>query len=216
MKRLLSSALLALSVSAPLSVWAEQGSGKDPLTGGDAVAGEAKAAACVACHGQKGNSANPEWPKLAGQSPKYVVEQLKQFQPKGTRKNPLMVPMAVNLSEQDMKDLGAYFYAQKPAPGVASKDAVAVAEKLYRAGDAARGIPACAACHGPKGAGNAAAGYPRLSGQHATYGAGSLNRLRAAVAEPLPDGNLKIMATIAAKLSDQEIAALASYVNGLQ
>ena len=162
-----------------------------------------------------GNSANAEWPKLAGQSPKYLFEQLAAFK-SGARKNPLRTPQAAALSEQDMKDLAAHYGAQKPAPGVASKDAVAVAQKLYRAGDAARGLPACAACHGPAGAGNAAAGYPRLGGQHATYNTAALNRLRAAASEPLPDGNLKAMASIAAKLSDAEIAALASYVNGLQ
>lgn len=214
MKRLMSSVLLVLAVSAPLSAYAEAG-GKDPLSGGNAAAGATKSATCVACHGPNGNSANPEWPKLAGQSPKYVVAQLKAFKD-GTRKNPVMAPMAAGLSEEDMKDIAAHFGAQKPAFGVASKDAAAVAEKIFRAGDGARGIPACAACHGPSGAGNAAAAYPRVGGQHATYTASTLNRLRASASEPLPDGNLKTMATIAAKLSDQEISALASYVNGLQ
>lgn len=212
MKRLMSSALLVLAVSAPFGVHAE--GGKDPITGGDAAAGATKSAPCVACHGPNGVSANPAWPKLAGQSGKYILEQLAHFK-SGARKNPLMAPMAAGLSDQDMKDVAAHFQAQKASPGVASKDALAV-EKLYRAGDAARGIPACAACHGPAGAGNAAAGYPRLGGQHATYTTGALTQLRAAAAEPLPDGNVKVMASIAAKLSDKEIAALASYVNGLQ
>lgn len=214
MDRVLASACLALILSAPLSVLAAAGT-KDPITGGDAAAGATKAATCVACHGPAGKSANPEWPKLAGQSSKYVLEQLKAFKA-GARKNPLMSPMAAALSEQDMKDLAAYYGAQKADPGVASKDAVAVAQKLYRAGDAARGVPACAACHGPTGAGNAAAGYPRLGGQHATYSSKILNDMRALSREPLPDGNLKIMATIAGKLTDAEIAALGSYVNGLQ
>lgn len=214
MKRLMGSVLLAMTVSAPLSALAEAG-GKNPLISGDAAAGATKAATCSACHGPNGNSANPDWPKLAGQSPKYLFEQLQQFKT-GLRKNPVMAPQAAALSDQDMKDLAAHFGAQKPSPGVASTDSVPVAQKLYRAGDAARGVPACAACHGPSGAGNAAAGYPRLGGQHAKYTVTALNQLRVLSAEPLPDGNAKIMATIAAKLTDKEIAALASYVNGLQ
>jgi cytochrome c553 len=203
--------LLLLALSGPLSALAAT----DPLSGGDPAAGAAKAATCVACHGPAGNSANPEWPKLAGQSPKYIVEQLKYFKD-GMRKNALMAPMAANLSEQDMRDLAAYYGAQKASPGVASPESVAVAQKLYRAGDAERGIPACAACHGPTGAGNAAAGYPRIGGQHSVYTALTLRRYPSLLSEPLPEGNAKTMATIASKLTDAEIAALASYANGLQ
>lgn len=214
MMRFVNRALLVLSLCAPGAVWAEAAA-KDPFVGGDAAAGATKAATCTACHGPNGNSANPEWPKLAGQSPRYIVQQLGNFK-SGARKNGLMSPMAANLSEQDMKDLAAHFGAQKRSPGVASKDAIPLAEKLYRAGDAARGIPACLACHGPTGAGNKAAAYPLIGGQHAAYTTSALNQLRAAAKEPLPDGNLKTMATIAAKLTDAEVAALASYVNGLQ
>lgn len=214
MNRLMSSCLLVLALSAPLAAMAEGAAKAAPIKG-DAAAGATKAAVCAACHGPAGVSANPEWPNLAGQSPKYIREQLQNFK-SGLRKNPLMSGQAANLSAQDMADLAAHYAAQKPGRGVASKDAVAVAQKLYRGGDASRGVPACSACHGPAGAGNAAAGYPQLSGQHATYTATALKNLRALAAEPLPDGNLKAMATIAAKLTDSEIAALASYANGLQ
>jgi cytochrome c553 len=206
--------LLALALFAPLAVLATE-SAKDPLVKGDAAAGETKAAACVACHGPAGNSAAPTFPKLAGQSSKYIYEQLTAFK-SGKRNNPIMMPQAATLSDQDMRDLAAYFAAQKPAPGVASKESVAIAEKIYRAGIPAKGVPACAACHGPTGAGSTPSGFPRIGGQQATYTSGALQRLRSGYAESLPEGNVKTMASIASKLSDQEIEALASYVNGLQ
>ena len=206
--------LLALVLSAPFVVVANE-SAKDPLVKGDVAAGEAKATACVACHGPAGNSAAPTFPKLAGQSSKYLYEQLTAFK-SGKRNNPIMMPQAATQSDADMRNLAAYFAAQKPAPGVASKESVAVAEKIYRAGLPAKGVPACAACHGPAGAGSAPSGFPRIGGQHSTYTSGSLQRLRSGYSESLPEGNVKTMASIASKLSDQEIEALASYVNGLQ
>lgn len=208
--------LLAAALCAPLAALAEAPSAaKDPFTGGSAEAGAAKAAVCAACHGPNGASAMPEWPKLAGQGSRFTFEQLQAFKA-GTRQNPVMQAQAQPLSEQDMRDLAAHFALQKPSPGVASPASVAVAQKLYRAGDAARGIPACAACHGPAGAGVDAAGYPRLSGQHATYGANRLRAYRTMAAGQPAEGNAPIMAAVAARLSDAEIEALASYVNGLQ
>lgn len=187
----------------------------DVLGGGDAEKGAGKAAVCAACHGAGGNSSNPEWPKLAGQHAPYAHKQLQAFK-SGVRKNPLMTAQAAPLSEQDMKDLAAYFASQKPQPGVASPDAVKPAETLYRAGDARRGLPACSACHGPQGAGNAAAGYPRIGGQHAKYSAAALRQLQSESGSSAVQGNRATMAAIAAKLSGAEIEALASYVNGLQ
>lgn len=207
--------LLVLALCAPLSVFAEAAAKKDPFTQGDAAAGSTKSAACGACHGPNGNSAMAEWPKLAGQGSRFVFDQLKAFKA-GTRQNPVMQAQVAALSEQDMRDLAAHYAVQKPGPGVASKDAVAIAQPLYRAGNAARALPACASCHGPAGAGNAAAGYPRVGGQHATYAAARLRAYRELAAKELPEGNQKIMATVAAKLSDKEIDALASYLNGLQ
>lgn len=206
MKRLL---LLCLSVCAS-GAWAA-----DPFVKGDPKAGEGKAAVCFACHGPQGNSTNPVWPSLAGQSSKYVVEQLKFFKA-GIRPDPVMSVQAASLSEQDMNDLAAYFAAQAPKPGVASPQSVAVAQPLYRGGDAARGVPACGACHGPTGAGNPAAGYPRLSGQQAAYTGKSLRDLRGLAGKNLPEGNTKVMVAVAAKLTDAEIDALASYLAGLQ
>jgi cytochrome c553 len=214
--------LVAVLLAAP-AAWAEEAGKADPFTGGSADAGAGKAAVCGACHGPGGNSSNPEWPKLAGQHSSYLYGQLRVLK-SNARPSPVMGPQAANLSDQDMKDLAAYFAAQKPTPGVASPAAVKTAEKLYRAGDAARGLPACAACHGPQGNGNAAALYPRIGGQHAKYNASVLRLLRSLEQQkvPQPAGvdavhwqRFQTMSSIAAKLTDAEIDALASYVNGL-
>lgn len=210
MKRVFLAAVLCV----PLSGFAAE-AGKDPFTQGSVEAGAARVAVCMACHGPAGNSANPEWPKLAGQGSRYTYEQLKAFK-SGTRQNPLMSGQAAALSDTDMRDLAAYYAAQPFSPGVASAAAVGVAGKIYRGGDATRGLPACAACHSADGAGTAAAGYPRVGGQHATYTAAALKNYRAAAARELPEGNLKVMAQVASRLSDAEIEALASYLNGLQ
>lgn len=217
MKRVLLAALLCAPLAGAMAAETEAAAGADPFTQGNAEAGAAKAAPCAACHGPAGNSSNPEWPKLAGQNARYTFEQLQHFK-NGVRNNPLMTPQAAALSEQDMRDLAAYFAQQPFSPGVASEEAVALAEPLFRGGDAERGIPACAACHLPNGAGVAASGYPHLGGQHATYTAATLRMLRAAhegATEPLP-GNFGVMAAVAAKLSDEDIDTLASYINGLQ
>lgn len=207
--------LLALALCAPLTVLAEGAAQKDPFTAGDAAAGAAKSAPCAACHGPNGNSAMGDWPKLAGQSSRFLYEQLAAFK-SGKRQNPIMQAQVATLNDQDLRDLAAHFALQKTAPGVASKDALTLAQPLYRAGKAERGLPACAACHGPAGAGNAAAAYPRIGGQQGPYVASRLRAYRSLAAQDLPEGNQKMMAAVAGKLSDQEIDALASYVTGLQ
>lgn len=202
-------AVFALALS-PFA-FADHGDSHDPFTGGSAEAGAAKAAVCGACHGPGGNGAiNPEWPKLAGQGAPFLVKHLKAFK-SGARKNPVMQGQAANLSDADINDLAAYFAAQKIVPGVASKDSIAVAETLYRAGDASRGIAACAGCHGPKGAGNAAAQYAQIGGQNAAYTASALKAYRTGERT-----TGQKMLSIAAKLTDAEIAALSSYIAGLQ
>lgn len=204
--------LLAFALCVPMLASAEEAA-KDLFVKGDAAAGATKAAVCGACHGPNGNSANAEWPKIAGLSSTYTYSQLKAFQ-KGERKNAVMMGQVAALSDQDLRDLAAYYANQKMSPGVTSKDAVAIAEKLYRAGDATRSLAACSACHGPTGAGNPGSGYPRISGQHATYGAAQLRSFR--TGERSAGLNGQMMKAIAAKLTDQEIDALASYINGLQ
>jgi cytochrome c553 len=208
MKRLL---LLGLVVCAGSAFAAETAA--DPFVNGNAEAGAAKAATCAACHGPGGNSTNPEWPKLAGQSAKYIYEQLVAFK-SGKRNQPIMMGQATTLSDQEMRDVAAFFSQQKQQPGVASPDSIKVAEKIFRAGDAKRELPACASCHGPHGSGNPAAGYARIGGQHATYTANQLKNFRAGQRNIGATGQM--MTAVASKLTDDEITALASYLNGLQ
>ncbi len=183
-----------------------------PLKPGDATAGQAKTATCAACHGMDGNSAAAQYPKLAGQHAGYIARQLGMFK-SGKRPNPIMIGMAAPLSEQDMRDIGAYFASKTSLPGVADAKLVPVGEAYYRSGDAKDGVPACMACHGPDGRGNPGSEYPQLAGQHADYVALRLKAFRDGSAGG--DDRTKIMEAIAKKLNDAEIAALASYVEGL-
>lgn len=182
---------------------------------GDAAAGAQKAAACAACHGADGNSVNPVWPKIAGQNAKYLGLSLKAYR-SGDRKNALMLGQAANLSDDDILNIAAHYTKQAQTPGVANDDAaqLELAEKLYRGGDLERGVPACLACHGPRGNGNPGTAYPRVGGQHADYTAIALNAYKSG--ERSYSANSQMMATIAAKLTDEEIAALANYLAGLQ
>jgi cytochrome c553 len=179
---------------------------------GDAAAGKQKSATCAACHGADGNSNNPEWPKLAGQHPAYTVKQLKNFKD-GERVNAQMNGLAAPLSEQDMEDLAAYFANQDIARGQADPELVELGERLYRGGDLAREIAACSACHGATGLGNPAARFPMLAGQHALYIETQLKAFRAMTRA---NDAGQMMRNIALKLTDQDIQAVASYIQGLQ
>src|ERR1700719_854359 len=139
-----------------------------PFTHGKAADGATKAAVCSACHGPNGNSANPDWPRLAGQSAVYIAEQLRMFR-EGTRNNPIMKPLAGTLSDQDISDLAVYYQAQTVTGLEADPSFWKAGSDLYRRGDKARNIPACIACHGPVGRGNLAAGYPSLRAQESVY-----------------------------------------------
>ncbi|MGH8533811.1 MAG: c-type cytochrome [Gammaproteobacteria bacterium] len=174
------------------------------------TAGEAKAVACAACHGERGNSQNPEWPKLAGQHSNYLAQQLRDFK-SGVRKNEVMGPMAAPLSETDITDIAEFYSVQKRQTGMADPGLVEAGERLYRGGNATTGVPACMACHGPAGAGNPAAGFPALSSQHAAY---TRNRLRAYRSSERKNG--QTMQAIAARMSEPEIEAVASYIAGLR
>ncbi|MEY2169369.1 cytochrome c [Rhodanobacter sp. 1-6] len=180
---------------------------------GDATAGQAKAAACGACHGMDGNSTDPQYPKLAGQSEQYIVHQLENFK-SGKRQNPIMLGMATPLSEQDMHDIGAYFASKTALPGVADQALVEHGQQLFREGDAKRGIPACMACHSIDGRGNPGAMYPQLESQHAQYVQATLKAWHDGTSWGT-DAHSQIMPAIAQKLSTDDIAALASYVEGL-
>jgi cytochrome c553 len=179
---------------------------------GNAEAGAQKALVCGACHGVDGNSLNPEWPSLAGQHAPYIVKQLGLFK-QGIRNNVIMMPNAMLLTDEDMADLAAYFSSQQLKGLEADPSNVKAGEKIYRAGDPSRGLPACVACHGPQGKGNGPAGYPALRAQHSLY---TYNQLRVyASGERVPAGN-DIMQTIAGKMTDEEMRAVASYLQGLR
>ena len=181
---------------------------------GDATAGQAKAAVCGACHGPDGNSPAPNFPKLAGQGERYLTKQLHDIKD-GKRTVLEMTGLLTNLSDQDLADLAAYFASQKGSVGAADPKLVARGEQLFRGGNLEKGLPACTGCHSPNGAGNAAAGFPHLSGQHATYIAKQLTDFRKEEAGRANDGDAMTMRTIARKLSDEDIAALSSYIQGL-
>lgn len=180
---------------------------------GDAKAGQGKAAVCGACHGMDGNSTDPQYPRLAGQNAHYIVLQLTHFK-SGARANAIMAGMAASLSPQDMADVAAYFSEQEVQAGVADDTLVGPGGKLYREGDVARKIPACMSCHGPDGAGNPGAPYPHLAGQHADYLQTVLTAWHDGDAWG-KDEHAEIMPTIAKRLDKQDIAALASYIEGL-
>ena len=184
---------------------------------GDPAAGANKAATCVACHGQDGNSVNPTWPKIAGQGQRYFIAQLKAFKlgadgPRKSANAALMYGMAAGLSEQDMADLAAYFAEQKISLGVADDNLARKGEAIYRGGNTDFGSAACIGCHGPSGRGNPPAGYPALSGQHAQYVYDQLQAFHSG--ERGGDAN-GMMRNMVRKMSDEEMRAVAEYVQGL-
>ena len=167
---------------------------------------------CAACHGTDGNSVIPANPVLAGQHADYVAKQLANYK-SGERKNPVMQGMSAPLSAADIKNLGAYFEAQKPKSRAAkSPELVKIGQQIYRGGIAAKGIPACASCHGPSG-GGIPAQFPRVAGQYSEYTVAQLQAFRAG--ERINDPN-KMMSATATKMSDQEIKAVAEYIAGLR
>lgn len=186
----------------------------DGLVDGSLEAGKSKALRCFACHGPDGNSVNPQWPSIAGQHAPYIVRQLEAFQ-RGERTNILMSSQAMTLTEQDMRDVAVFFAAQPAAAkSVANPALVEKGEALYRGGHKETGAAACLTCHGPTGRGNPAARYPLLRGQHATYVAATLREY--AKDTRRSDGTTKIMRDIAKRLSEDDIVAVAAYVQGLR
>ena len=181
---------------------------------GDPAAGQAKSAICAACHGMDGNSTVPTWPKLAGQHEKYLVRQVALIKA-GDRMVPEMAGIVPGLSDQDIEDISAFFASQTNNGGVADESKIALGERIYRAGNAASGVPACMACHGPAGEGNPLAGYPALAGQHSVYTSQALTRFRAGENWGEKDAPSKVMNGSAAELTDEEIEAVASYIQGL-
>jgi cytochrome c553 len=211
MKKTLIMVLAGLAVSVSTNVLANSELKGDPATG------KTKSATCAACHGADGNSTNPEWPKLAGQSESYLFKQLQNFKagqdaPDG-RYNASMAPMVAPLSEQDMADLAAYFASQTPKPGEADQTMVELGRQVFKGGNNASGVAACAACHGPNGNGNPAAKFPMLAGQHAKYTAMQLEAF--SKSQRANDAG-QMMRNIASKMTDEEMAAVSEYIAGLQ
>ncbi|HEY1492040.1 MAG TPA: c-type cytochrome, partial [Steroidobacteraceae bacterium] len=191
-----------------------------PFDHGKAADGQTKAALCAACHGQGGNSTNPEWPRLAGQSAVYIAEQLRLFKG-GARNNPVMQPLAVALTDQDIDDLAVYFQSQTPLGLEADPSYWKSGEALYLRGDKDTGVPACVACHGPAGRGNLAAGYPAVRAQQSVYVVKQLNAYAdgsryAGTTAAKQDPNSVMMFTLAKRLTPEQIRDVASYVQGMR
>jgi cytochrome c553 len=188
------------------------------LPQGSAEAGAGKAAVCVACHGPNGNSMMPENPSLAGQHPTYTAKQLRLFK-SGERNNPIMMPQAQALSDQDIADLAVYYSEQKPTGLEADPSYWKEGEKLYRAGNKERQVPACIGCHGPVGRGNAPASYPAIRAQQAVYTRKQLTDYatgkRYAGTTP-PTEHARMMSTIASRMSAEDVRNVASYIQGIR
>ena len=178
---------------------------------GDAVSGQGKVAVCSGCHGADGNSMIPSFPKLAGQGEVYLVNQLKDVRD-GARNVPQMMGILTGRTDQDLADMAAFYSTQEVTVGATNPDLLDLGRQIYRAGIAEKGVAACTACHSPTGAGNAQAGFPAVGGQHADY---LISQLKAYRTETRTNGQAKLMQQVAALLSDKEIEAVASYMQGL-
>ena len=199
------SLLLAVSASAGAAEAAKPAAKAAP----DLVKGQASAAICVSCHTMDGSRGSPTYPILQGQHPEYLAKQLAEFK-SGKRANAIMTGMAAALSEDDMRNVAAFYASKTAKPGFAKNAAtVALGEKIYRGGIADRQIPACAGCHSPNGAGMPAQ-YPRLGGQHADYTEAQLVAFRDGIRK-----NSAQMTGVAAKMNDAEIKAVSDYIAGL-
>ena len=205
---------VAAAVAAAGLVLAGQAHADYLLAGGDPEAGQANSNTCAACHGSNGNSANPEWPSLAGQHAIYTFRQLQAYQD-GDRQNALMTGQVQGLSEQDMRDLAAFYAEQELEPLAAGDGDLSLGERIYRGGNAETGVTACIACHGPRGLGNPLTNYPRVSGQHARYLRDTLREYRSG--DRRSDGQMaQMMRDIAGRMSDDEIDAVSAFMQGLQ
>ena len=214
MKPLLLLAIIVGAWPAAVALAAEEPAAKPDLAKAQTTVNQV----CAACHGADGNSPTAVNPSLAGQPAAYIALQLAHFK-SGIRANPVMQGMAATLTPEDMSSLGAYFAQQTPKPR-AAKDAALVkaGQKLYRGGDSATGVPACAACHSPTGAG-LPKNYPRLAGQHADYSYAQLKSFKAGERGADKDGkdvNGRIMVTIASRMTDAQMKAAAEFTTGLQ
>lgn len=184
------------------------------VAAGDPEAGESKASVCAACHGMDGNSQVAQWPKIAGQHEGYIARQTRMVRDQ-QRDVAQMYPIVMNLSDQDIADISAWYATQTIKPGVADEALVEQGRALYHGGNPESGVPACMGCHGPTGNGIPGTGFPMLRGQHATYSADRLRRYRDGQTNGEDDPHSKIMVGVAENLIDGEIEAVSSYIEGL-
>ena len=181
---------------------------------GDPSAGQAKSAICAACHGADGNSAIPNWPKLAGQHADYMVRQVALIK-SGARTVPEMLGIVASMSDQDIQDISAWYSSQTNNGGVADAATTVLGQRIYKAGNLESGVPACMSCHGPAGEGIPLSGYPALAGQHAMYISKMLTGFRMGFNWGDDDGPSKVMNGAALQLTKEEIEAVANYIQGL-
>lgn len=206
MKSLALLPILALMLAAPALAADPKPNAKPDLAKGQAISTQV----CAACHAVDGSRGAPTNPILAAQHAEYLIGQLVEFKV-GGRENPIMKAFAMALSEDDMRNVAAFYATKQSKPGFArNKELVAQGEKIYRGGIAEKSVPACAGCHSPTGAGIPSE-YPRLAGQHAEYTGSQLMAFR----DGTRKNNAPMMA-IAARLSDREIKAVADYIAGLR
>ena len=184
-----------------------------PAAAGDAERGKSISAVCTACHGQDGNSIAGAFPSIAGQSERYIFNQMRDMK-SGARNPGAMAGIADGFSEQDFSDLAAYYASQTPKGGVAGAGLAEMGEQIYLAGIKRKDIAACSSCHSPSGKGNAAAGFPALHGQWPEYTAAQLKAFRSK--QRTNDGDAQMMQAVAMDLSDDEIEAVSSYLRGLR
>ena len=203
-----------LSWVAILSLWIgiAQSTPIPEIITGDPKAGAAKTQVCASCHGVDGNGLQgmSDNPKIAGQHEKYLIKQMKDF--KGPRLNGIMLSFVKDLSEEDIRDIAAYYASQNTTIGVVPSAYLKIGEQIYRGGNLKTGVPACAACHSPDGGGNALMPAPVLSGQHFEYVAAQMQAFKAGTRKNDPNG---MMQDIAKRMTSEEIQAVAQYVSGL-
>ena len=186
----------------------------NPAYSSDIDKGKELSVSCAACHGNNGISVNPVWPKLAGQNPKYLASQLYEFRKgaDGNRNNAVMYGIAVTLSDSDIEDLSAYYASLKSNVGLTQDKYLELGRDMYRGGNMDIKIQACISCHGPNGQGNYAAAIPMLSGQHSQYTYQQLKNFQSSMRSN--DYN-KMMRNIVHRMTDEEMKAVASYIEGL-
>ncbi len=210
---------ISIQILAYVMVCCVSGTG---LAAGNIEAGKTKSATCAGCHMPDGNSMNPEWPKLAGQSPGYLVRQLQAFK-NGDRVNDVMEPFVKALSEQDIEDIAEYFGSQEITPGVAKAELMAVGEKLYKKGVFYTALTACTGCHGMDGQGNQiweelmaappSVIAPAIGGQHATYMVKQMSAFKSGERNTDVGG---VMRKIVQQMSTEQMEAVAQYITQLQ